>query len=69
MEAEDVTETLNLALQASDLDQVRVVHRPRLLSEPILKELESSESLVISVIASGAKEPYASSEPSIHIFD
>ena len=33
MKAEDVTETLNLALQASGLDQVHVVHRPRLLSD------------------------------------
>ena len=29
----DVTETLNLALQAADLDQANVVHRPRLLSD------------------------------------
>jgi hypothetical protein len=28
MKAEDVTETLNLALQASGLNQVHVVHRP-----------------------------------------
>ena len=33
MKAEDVTETLKLALQASGLDQVHVVHRPRLLSD------------------------------------
>jgi transposase InsO family protein len=33
MKAEDVTETLNLALKASGLDQVHVVHRPRLLSD------------------------------------
>jgi transposase InsO family protein len=33
MKAEDVTETLNLALQVSGLDQVHVVHRPRLLSD------------------------------------
>jgi len=33
MKADDVTETLNLALQASGLDQVHVVHRPRLLSD------------------------------------
>jgi len=33
MKAGDVTETLNLALQASGLDQVHVVHRPRLLSD------------------------------------
>jgi putative transposase len=33
MKAEDVTETLNLALQASGLNQVHVVHRPRLLSD------------------------------------
>ena len=33
MKAEDVTETLNMALQASGLDQVHVVHRPRLLSD------------------------------------
>lgn len=29
MNAKDVTETLNMALQASGLDQVHVVHRPR----------------------------------------
>lgn len=33
MKAEDVTDTLNMALQASSLDQVHVVHRPRLLSD------------------------------------
>ena len=33
MRAEDVTETLDLALAASGLDQVRVQHRPRLLSD------------------------------------
>ena len=33
MKADDVTETLKLALQASGLDQVHVVHRPRLLSD------------------------------------
>ena len=33
MNAEDVTETLNLALEAAGLDQANVVHRPRLLSD------------------------------------
>lgn len=33
MRVEDVTETLDLALAASGLDQVRVQHRPRLLSD------------------------------------
>jgi putative transposase len=33
MTAGDVTETLNLALQAAGLDQTNVVHRPRLLSD------------------------------------
>ena len=33
MKVEDVTATLDLALQASGLDQARVVHRPRLLSD------------------------------------
>ena len=33
MTAEDVTATLDLALKASGLDQARVVHRPRLLSD------------------------------------
>jgi putative transposase len=33
MKAEDVTATLELALKASELDQVNVVHRPRLLSD------------------------------------
>ena len=33
MAANDVTDTLNLALQASGLEQVAVVHRPRLLSD------------------------------------
>ena len=33
MAASDVTDTLNLALQASGLKQVAVVHRPRLLSD------------------------------------
>jgi len=33
MRAEDVTDTLDLALQASGCDQVYVVHKPRLLSD------------------------------------
>jgi putative transposase len=33
MRTEDVTATLDLALKASGLDQARVVHRPRLLSD------------------------------------
>jgi transposase InsO family protein len=33
MKAEDVTTTLGLALKASGLDQTKVVHRPRLLSD------------------------------------
>src|SRR5262245_20592452 len=33
MKAEDVTTTLALALSASGLDEAKVVHRPRLLSD------------------------------------
>jgi len=33
MKAQDVTATLDLALAASGLDQMNVVHRPRLLSD------------------------------------
>ena len=33
MTAEDVTTTLDLALKASGLDQAKVIHRPRLLSD------------------------------------
>ena len=33
MKAEDVTNTLELALQASGLDRINVAHRPRLLSD------------------------------------
>ncbi len=33
MRAEDVTDTLYLALQASGCDQVHVIHKPRLLSD------------------------------------
>jgi len=33
MKAQDVTDTLSLALAASGLDQARVAHRPRLLSD------------------------------------
>src|SRR4051812_10194859 len=33
MRATDVTETLDLALAASGLDQVTIVHRPRLLTD------------------------------------
>jgi len=33
MRAEDVTDTLDLALKASGCDQVHVVHKPRLLSD------------------------------------
>jgi transposase InsO family protein len=33
MAADDVTATLDLALEASGLDQATVIHRPRLLSD------------------------------------
>ena len=33
MKASDVTDTLTMALEASDLDSMKVVHRPRLLSD------------------------------------
>jgi len=33
MRTEDVTDTLDLALQASGCDQVHVIHKPRLLSD------------------------------------
>jgi transposase InsO family protein len=33
MKASDVTDTLSVALEASDLDSMNVVHRPRLLSD------------------------------------
>src|SRR5258708_34776452 len=33
MEAEDVTDTLELALETSGIETARVVHRPRLLSD------------------------------------
>jgi putative transposase len=33
MKASDVTETLSMALEASGLDSMNVVHRPRLLSD------------------------------------
>jgi transposase InsO family protein len=33
MKAEDVTDTLDLALQASGFDQAHVAHKPRLLSD------------------------------------
>ena len=33
MKTSDVTETLNMALQASGCDQAHVVHKPRLLSD------------------------------------
>ena len=33
MRTEDVTDTLDLALQASGCDQVHVAHKPRLLSD------------------------------------
>lgn len=36
MRAQDVTDTLELALQASGCDQANVVHRPRLLSDNVL---------------------------------
>ena len=37
MKAEDVTATLNLALKASGLDHAKVIHRPRLLSDNVLR--------------------------------
>ena len=33
MKADDVTATLDLALKTSGLDQAKVIHRPRLLSD------------------------------------
>jgi putative transposase len=33
MKAQDVTDTLDLALAASGCDQARIVHKPRLLSD------------------------------------
>ena len=33
MKTSDVTDTLNMALEASGCDQVNVVHKPRLLSD------------------------------------
>ena len=33
MKTQDVTETLELALQASGCDQANVIHKPRLLSD------------------------------------
>ncbi len=33
MKARDVTDTLELALQASGCDQANVIHKPRLLSD------------------------------------
>lgn len=35
MKAEDVTDTLKLALQASGCDQANVLHKPRLLSDNV----------------------------------
>ena len=37
MKVGDVTETLDLALQAAGLDHANVVHRPRLLSDNVLR--------------------------------
>jgi len=38
MKVEDVTDTLQLALTASGCNQARVVHKPRLLSDNVLRE-------------------------------
>ena len=40
MRAEDVTDTLELALRASGLEQATVAHRPRLLSDNVLRREE-----------------------------
>ena len=40
MQASDVTQTLERALAASGLDQVTVVHRPRLLTDNVLRSEE-----------------------------
>ena len=45
MKAEDVTDTLELALQASGMDQATVMHRPRLLSDNGSSYCPSSEIL------------------------
>jgi len=37
MKVEDVTATLDLALKASGLDRAKVIHRPRLLSDNVLR--------------------------------
>lgn len=50
---EDVTDTLDLALQASDCDQVHVVHKPLLLSDraigtPLVRETMAGGSSYVS---------------------
>ena len=47
MKAEDVTATLDLALKASGLDQAKVIHRPRLLSD-------NGSSYISSDLANGS---------------
>jgi putative transposase len=37
MKASDVTDTLNLAFEASSCDSAKVVHKPRLLSDNVLR--------------------------------
>jgi putative transposase len=50
MKAQDVTDTLDLTLAASGCDQPRLVHKPRLLSDNVLRqELWRSEGQQISV--------------------
>ena len=49
MKAEDETDTLDLALQASVCDQVHVAHKPRLLSD-------NGSSYVSSDLAYGLKD-------------
>src|ERR1700736_2561575 len=42
MKTQDVTDTLDLALQALGLNQAKIVHRPRLLFDNVHLDLERS---------------------------
>jgi hypothetical protein len=46
MKAEDVTDTLELALKASGCDQAKVVHKPRLLSDNGSSHISGSPSCI-----------------------
>ena len=52
MRAEDVTDTLELALTASGCDSAKVLHKPRLLSDNVLRAEGNERTVKVSLFVS-----------------